>query len=256
VVIDFPTMGGTLERPYVRYTSNGVDTIHLVYTEAHPRNYDTSLYHIFYRGGSLYGSDGTRIGALTAGLTATQGTRIFQADPDHVAWGNDVVLDAGGQPVVTYSVQVGSAGLPVGQGGDDIRYRYARWDGAAWRDFALAYAGSRLYSGEDDYSGLATLDPWDVSVVYISTNADPVTGAPLISTADQLRHYELFRGVTADQGATWTFTPITHDSTVDNLRPLCPSGGDGQRGVLLWLRGQYRAYTDYQQQVVALFWNR
>jgi hypothetical protein len=255
VVINF-TSGTTLQRPYVRYTSNGTDTVHFIYTEAHPRDYDTSLYHIYYKGGSLYGSDGTRLAALTAGITATQGTRIFQADSQHVAWGSDVVLDPQQRPVVTYSVQVGSAGLPVGQGGDDIRYRYARWDGTAWRDDALAYAGSRLYSGEDDYSGLATLDPGDVSVVYLSTNANPTTGVPLMSAGDGLRHYEIFRGVTGDQGATWTFTPITHDSTVDNLRPLLPTGGDGHSKALLWLRGKYLAYTNYQQQVVALFWRQ
>jgi len=44
-------------------------------------------------------------------------------------------------------------------------------------------------------------------------------------------------------------------STLDNLRPIVVSDG-GSRKVLLWLRGTYRAYTDYQQQVVALFWNR
>ena len=35
-------------------------------------------------------------------------------------------------PYAAYSVQVGSAGLPVGLGGDDHRYRYARWDGTVW----------------------------------------------------------------------------------------------------------------------------
>ena len=120
----------------------------------------------------------------------------------------------------------------------------------------LAYAGSRLYSGEDDYSGLATLDPGDVSVVYLSANANPTTGVPLMSAGDGLRHYEIFRGVTADQGATWSFTPITHDSSVDNLRPLLPTGGDGHQKALLWLRGKYLAYTNYQQQVVALFWRQ
>jgi hypothetical protein len=255
VVIDF-TSGTTLQRPYVRYVSNGTDTVHFIYTEAHPRDYDTSLYHMTYKGGSLYASDGTRLAALTQGITATQGTRIYKSDANHVAWGSDVVLDGAGRPFVTYSVQMNSAGLPVGQGGDDIRYRYARWDGTAWRDYALAYAGSRLYSGEDDYSGLATLDPDDISVVYLSTNADPVTGTPLKSAADGKRHYEIYRGVTADQGSTWAFTPITHDSTSDNLRPLLPHGGDGHQKALLWLRGVYRKYTDYQQQVVALFWRR
>ena len=255
VVIDF-TSGSTLQRPYVRYASNGTDTVHFIYTEAHPRDYDTSIYHITYKGGSLYASDGTLLAPLTKGITATQGTRIYKADANHVAWGSDIVLDSAGRPVVTYSVQMNSAGLPVGQGGEDIRYRYARWDGTAWRDYALSYAGSKLYSGEDDYSGLATIDPDDPSVVYLSTNANPVTGAPLMSAADAKRHWEVFQAVTADQGATWAFTPITHDSTEDNLRPLLPRSIDGHQKALIWLRGVYRKYTDYQQQMVALFWRR
>jgi hypothetical protein len=253
VVIGFPST--VLQRPYVRYATNGTDTIHLIYTDAHPRDFDNSLYHIYYRGGMLWKSDGTLIRALSMGLnTPDEGTRIFQGDPQNVAWSVDVVLDAAQRPVATYSVQVGSAGLPVGMGGDDIRYRYARWDGSAWHDSQLAYAGSRLYSGEDDYSGLVAIDPANPSVVYLSTNADPVTGAPLASAADGQRHYEIFRGVTTDGGATFAFSPVTEDSTEDNLRPILPPpGSDGQRA-LIWLRGQYRAYTDYTQAVVALFW--
>jgi len=108
-----------------------------------------------------------------------------------------------------YSVQLGSAGLPVGQGGNDMRYRYALWDGTAWRDHPLAYAGTRLYSGEDDYTGLAAIDPTDTSVVYISTNANPTTGVPLMSAADGRRHWEMFRGNTTDAGDTWQWTPVT-----------------------------------------------
>ncbi len=251
VVINVPSTA--LHRPYARYASNGVDTIHILYTEAHPRDFDNSIYHVYYRSGSLYRSDGTAIRSLAEGLASPdEGTRIFQGNADNVAWTIDVALDENDWPRTVYSVQLGSAGLPVGQGGNDLRYRYARWDGSAWRDYPLAYAGTRLYSGEDDYSGLASIDPTDTSVVYISTNADPASGAPLTSSADSKRHYELFRGVTADAGATWQWTPVTHDSTLDNLRPIVVGDGAGQKA-LLWLRGTYRAYTDYQQQVMALF---
>jgi len=179
---------------------------------------------------------------------------IFPGDPQHVAWSVDVVLDQAQRVVTTYSVQVDSAGLPVGQGGDDIRYRSACLENGTWSDHALAYAGTRLYSGEDDYSGLVAIDPADSSVVYLSTNADPATGTPLTSAGDGRRHYEIFRGVTGDGGATWTFTPVTRDSTVDNLRPILPPPGDGGQRALLWLRGTYTAYTNYQQQVVARLW--
>lgn len=253
VVINVPST--QKHRPYVRYATNGTDTVHLVYTEAHPRDFDNSLYHVAYRQGMLYKTDGTALHTLSAGLTSPdEGSRIYQGNADNVAWGMDVTLDAQGRPVVLYSVQVGSAGLPTGQGGDDIRYRYARWDGTAWRDFALAYGGRRLYSGEDDYSGLGSFDPADPSVVFISTNANPTTGAPLISTADNARHHEIFRGVTADGGQTWQWTPVTKDSKLDNLRPLLPPPGADGRRALLWLRGTYRAYTDYQQELLAVFW--
>lgn len=243
-------------RPYVVYASNQTDTVHMLYTEAHPRDFDNSLYHIYYKGGALHRSDGTPIRSLQQGLDSPdEGTRIFRGDADHVAWSTDIVLDSQQRPVAVYSVQVGSAGLPQRQGGDDIRYRYARWDGRAWHDHAMAFAGTRLYAGEDDYSGLAAIDPDDPSIVYISTNADPVTGAPLTSTADGKRHYEIYRGLTPDGGATWRWTPITQNSTIDNLRPIRPSSDGHTRG-LIWLRGEYRSYTDYKQQVVALLWNK
>jgi len=253
VVINVPST--QKHRPYVRYATNGTDTVHLVYTEAHPRDFDNSLYHVSYRQGMLYKTDGSALHPLSEGLTSPdEGSRIYQGNADNVAWGMDVTLDALGRPLVLYSVQVGSAGLPTGQGGDDIRYRYARWDGAAWRDFPLAFGGRRLYSGEDDYSGLGSFDPTDPNVVFISTNANPTTGVPLISAADNARHHEIFRGVTADGGKTWQWTPITHDSALDNLRPLLPPPGANGRRALLWLRGTYRAYTDYQQELLAVFW--
>jgi len=255
IVINVPST--QKHRPYVRYASNGTDTIHLLYTEAHPRDFDNSLYHVYYKAGQLYGSNGATLHALSEGLSAPdQGTRIFQGSADQVAWGVDLMIDELQRPVAVYSVQVGSAGLPTGQGGNDIRYRYARWDGSAWRDHALAYAGSKLYSGEDDYSGLAAIDPTDPNVVFISTNADPSSGAPLVSAADGARHYEIFRGTTADSGQTWQWAAVTRDSAVDNLRPIVPPPSAGGRHALLWLRGKYTSYTNYQQQLVAAFWRQ
>lgn len=85
-------------------------------------------------------------------------------------------------------------------------------------------------------------------MVYLSTNADPVTGRPLISKADGKRHWEIFRGRTRD-GATWKWRPITRDSTQDNLRPIVPIC-DKTRSILLWLRGTYSIYTNYDLDVV------
>ena len=244
-------------RPYPRYTSNDVDTIHVATSEQHPRNYDNSIYHGFIRAGRLHQTDGNVIASLDdAPLAVTELTRVFQGSPDAVAWASDIRLDQVGHPVIVYSVQMNSAGLPAGQGGEDCRYRYARWDGKNWVDSNVAFAGQRLYAGEDDYTGLITLDPRDPSVVYFSTNADPVTGQPLISKADQQRHYELYRGITDDLGKTWTIEPITQHSMVNNLRPLvaAPTGKvtDESKSMLIWLRGTYETYRKFDQAVVGM----
>ena len=89
------------------------------------------------------------------------------------------------------------------------------------------------------------------SVAFISSDAHPTTGKPLISPADGRRHYEIFRGETRDAGKTWKWTLITRDSSEDNLRPIVPIWRPG-RTVLLWLRGSYSTYRDYDLDVVAL----
>lgn len=250
VFIDLPT--SERHRPYVKYASNGIDTIHLFYTDGHPRVYDNSAYHAFYRRGRLYRSDGTAIGLLQKGLRdPAQGTVVFAGDADNVAWVSDIHLDAEGNPYVAYSVQRSLAGEPRGEAGQDHRYRYARWSGSEWLDHEIAYAGTRLYAGEDDYTGNIALDPDDPDTVYISTNADPTSGEALISKADGRRHWEIFRGLSDDGGAHWKWESLTRNSSVDNIRPIVPKS-DGRSRAVLWLRGAYRAYTDYDLDVVGI----
>jgi hypothetical protein len=234
--------GRTGYSPYLKYCQDRSGAVHFVATEDHPATYPNSLYHGVFADGELRLSDGTVVGTVTGDtsveLATWDFTRVFAGDPDNVAWMTDLELDADDRPVVAFSVQKDGRGARYGEAGHDLRYRYARWDGAAWRWHEIAYAGERLYPNEDDYSGLATLDPRDTRVVYISTNADPVDGAPLFSLSDGVRHYELFRGVTADGGASWDWEPLTMNSTDDNLRPLVPRWDD-ERTALVWMRGRY-----------------
>ncbi|HVK06410.1 MAG TPA: BNR-4 repeat-containing protein [Armatimonadaceae bacterium] len=229
--------------PYFKYAAGGDDTLFFVGTEDHPRNFDNSVYAGFVRAGTIHQSDGRAYAPLSR-TTEKSGdiwdlTPVFKGDADNVAWVIDLHLDAGGRPVCVFSVQKDGRGLPGGQGGFDHRYHYARWDGARWVQHEVAYAGTRLYAGEDDYTGLAAIDPRDADSLYISTDADPVTGEPLVSAADGQRHHELFHGRTRDGGATWKWTPVTRDSPADNLRPIVPIWDDPDRVVLIWMRGAY-----------------
>jgi len=228
--------------PYLKYAYDGERAIHFISTEDHPRDYDNSLYYGFIRDGEIHGSDGRVIAKVSTStetsLAAWDLTKVFQGDPDNVAWPVDIELDNQNRPYVAFSVQKDGRGLPPRQGGMDLRYYYGRWDGHAWHVHEMAHAGRRLYPYEDDYSGLVALDPQDPNTVFISTDADPATGKPLVSAADGKRHYELFRGEIRQltDGAPWRWQPITANSTVDNLRPLVPKWKDA-RTALVWMRG-------------------
>ena len=243
--------------PYLKYAFDGDRTIHFIATEDHPRNYDNSIYHGFLRDGEIHHSDGRAIAKLSASTEAPLAswdlTRVFQGDPDNVAWTVDMELDNNNRPYIAFSVQKDGRGLPPRQGGMDLRYYYGRWDGRQWHVHEMAYAGTRLYPYEDDYSGLVALDPQHPSTVFISTDADPVTGKPLVSAADGQRHYEIFRGETSDGGAHWRWQPITANSTVNNLRPLVPKWRDA-RTALVWMRGPSYTHNhgEWTTAVVAL----
>lgn len=228
------------ERPYVKYASNGRDAIHFAFTEAHPdRPVDTSLYHAFYRDGDMHTSGGAIIRKLTDGpIAPSDATRIYDGrnSPTGEAWVWDIALDEAGNPVVAYSTHPDPF---------DHRYRYARWSDGAWEDHQIAFAGKRLYERQRFYSGGIALDPDDTSVVYLSSDVNIETGKP-----NQSGHYEIHRGATGDGGSTWQWSPLTRNSSRDNLRPIVPAGHPGEVFVL-WFRGAYRAYTDYETEVVA-----
>ena len=230
-------------RPYVRYASDGVETIHFVTTEDHPSHFANGIYHGFIRGGGVHRSDGTDVGQLATtsrtSLKPTDLTCAFRGDAKNVAWTVDLRLDPTGKPYATFSVRDDS---------NRLHYHYARWDGRAWRVNRMAHAGTALYAAEGDYSGLVALDPSDPDVAYISTNADPHTGAPLA-------HREIYQGVTRDGGASWGWAAITSDSARDNIRPIARTV-DRERTILLWLRGTYRTYTDYDLDVVGTLLRR
>ena len=227
-------------------------------TDDHPRAYDNSIYHGFYRNGQLHDSSGNVVGQPgtygTSSLQPRSFTELFRGDADHVAWTVDLELDELGHPYAVFSVQVDGAegrGVRDPQFGKDHRYYYARWDGTAWLVHEMAYAGTALYTRESDYTGLVALDPQDPDFAVISTNADPRTGEPLVSKSDGERHWELFRGRVTNKNKSWEWTPITADSTVDNLRPIIPAW-DARKRVILWARGDLRSYIDYRLDMTVI----
>lgn len=246
-------------RPYLQYAGSADGTkIHVVATDQHPRDFDNSIYHGVMSEGALFDSNGKVLDRDLSdqfAVAPTALTIVFDGDADNVAWMADVEIDDNDQPVIAFSVQKDGRGKPQGSGGRDHRYHLARFGPDGWRQHEIAYAGERLYAGEDDYTGLVAIDPEDVDYLVISTNADPTSGAPLISTADQMRHYELFEGKSSDGGKSFEWRALTKNSTVDNIRPIIPAWESDQR-VVLWMRGAYTSYTDFDTQIVGLIQTR
>lgn len=153
--------------PYLKYVSDGKSKIHFITTESHPRFWNNSIYHGYFENHKVYYTDGNLIKDLKDGpIQPTEVTRIFNGDSINNAWTVDLHLDQEELPYIAYSVRKDI---------DHIQYRYARWDGKSWNDHFLAFAGRALYEAELHYSGLVALDPENPDVVYIATDADPVT---------------------------------------------------------------------------------
>ena len=234
-------LDGSVVRPYVQYTSDGDGRIHLLATPAHPTSEPTALFAGYVEDGLVHSSLGTVLGPLGSAVPVTALTPVWAPEGDERSWTADITTDPGsGGPVVAFSVR---------HSAEDHRYWWGRWDGEAWRTEEIAHAGRALTAGQPDYTGLAAIDPRDPNHLVISTDAHPVAGFPLVSGSDGLRHWELWDG-RRSQAGTWTWTPITADSTNDNLRPILVAGG-GADG-MLWLRGAYTTFTAYQLDVVGV----
>jgi hypothetical protein len=246
-------------RPYVRYSSNDIDQVHFITTEEHPRHYNNSIYHGYIKGGNLYNSDGKVIDRLSTDenidLIPQDFTRVYDGNSKtraDVAWTSDIELDESGYPYIAFSVTKDPIALGetknTQKGGFDNRYHYARWDGQQWHENEIAFAGTRLYPGENEYTGLIALHPENPDVVYISADVNPVTGKPLGAEGDP--HYEIFKGVTKDGGATWEWTAITKNSDADNIRPIVVTNDDYE--AVIWLNGSYTTYQKYDLKAVGL----
>ncbi len=241
--------GNGKQRPYARYVSDGKNTIHISFTDAHPRKFGNSIYYAALRDGNFYRADGTLIKNLKkkGALRPREADKVFQGgggkgrgknlSAEKSAWIAAMELDAEGHPHMAYSYYLSN---------NDQRYRVASWNGNQWVEREVAYAGTCLYPREASYTGLITLDPVDPTRVVISTNVDPTTGK------DSGKSWEIYQGaVTAkDNVKTTKWEPLTSGAPkgVRNIRPMVLHK-DGYR-VILWQRGRFDTYTDYKLDTV------
>lgn len=254
--------GGT--RPYPRYVSNKNNRIDLIYTDGHPRNENNSVYHLYYQAQNFRKTDGSLLkslanlpiqhGAVNDPNNGEKGSVVYQYDP---SWGRgwtwDIHYGVNGHPVCLFQTQRDDV-TGTGWNHDRIYYHYARWTGSEWQKTFIAQGGRGIYSSEDDYGGGMALDPEDPRIIYISSNAaqpfalSDINNVPL----GPGERYEIWRGVTLDGGLTFTWSPVTQNSSQDNLRPIVPEK-HGLSKHLLWFQGTYASYVNYSTKVMGLF---
>jgi hypothetical protein len=236
---------------YTKYASDGISRIDFITTEHHPRDFDNSIYHGYLQNGKLHRSDGAVVHDNVfdgGGAAQTRLTRVFSAgsvwngETMSHAWTMDLRVDGTGRPAGLFSCRANDR--PGNSGFSDHRFFYARFDGTGWRVHQVAKAGARLWPAEEDYTGLAALNPNNLNEVYASAAIDPRDGATL-------RVHEIFKGGTTDGGASWTWTPVTWGSSVDNLRPKAVAV-DGGSTALLWFRGTMIRSQHYNCEIVGV----
>ncbi len=267
----FIAVGSGNVRPYPRYCSNRTDRVDLIYTDGHPRDVDNSIYHMFYKAGGFFKTDGTLVDTF-ANLpleheTGQRGSVIYQFSsaawgsgqgpddwiPNARGWTWDVHYGADGNPVCVFQVQTGTDAT---WSTSRIYYYYARWTGSAWQKRFIAQAGRGIYAAESDYGGGMCVDPKNPNVIYISSNAaNPfdltnISNVPLNTNA----RFEIYRGVTSDGGLTFNWTAVTSNSESDNLRPIIPENSPYDQ-TLLWFNGTYSSYTNFSARVLAILRN-
>ena len=234
----FITGGGA--RPYTRYAQDKTGAIHIAVTTGHPRNEATNkIYYARFKDGKFYKADGTFIKDYTGSTTAlnldTEAELVYNSEVGK-GWIWDITVDADNRPVMVY------ASFPTDT---DHRYHYARWTGTTWYKKQITDAGKWFpqtrpgaSEQEPNYSGGISLDYDNPSVVYLSK---PVKGV-----------FEIFKFTTPDQGVSWDSTALTWDtpSHLLNVRPIVPRHHKPGFFDVLWMRGTYVHYTNYNTSIV------
>lgn len=219
-------------RPYTKIVSDGKSTIHLAFTDGHPRNEpENSVYYLRYQEGHFYRADGSLVAsAMDLPISHASSDVVYNGRSTGVrAWVWDIALTPDGAPVIAYTR------LPSE---DDHRYCYARWTGKEWFDTEITGGGKwfpqtpeGVKEREPHYSGGIVINHNDPSVVYLSKEAG--------------EFFELQRWETRDLGETWQSRAISQESRQLNVRPVVPVGYAGERDLVLWMYGEYEHFTRY-----------
>jgi len=256
---------------YFKYWGNGVDRIDFICTEYHPRDYSVSMYHGYISNGMSFDSFGNVMDTnVYDQLTMPKpqdftpvfktGTVMPPGQTNYRTWNDDLCRYPDGTVECIIAARINDNTTTSGQDSSinpNHAFFFCRFDGTQWTPTYLCQAGYKLYANEGDYVGLGCLNPNDPNTIYISTKYDPRAVQPGVTDTNQQYStaHEIWKGVTTNQGASFTWTPVTQNSFRDNLRPIMPAW-DSNDSALLWFRGTYNSAQNVDGAVLGIVEHR
>lgn len=223
-----------IQRPYVKYYSDGESKIHIVFTDGHPRKEPTnSVYYACYYNGAFHRANGEVICTIDElPFEPKDATLVYDAKKTGArAWVYDVYADDDGNPSIAY------ARYPTEE---EHIYHYAWFDGKNWNDKEIVNSGKwfpQTPEGETErephYSAGLTIDPNHKNSLFISRE---------INHTFEIEQWQLVND-------EWQTTPITEHSPSDQVRPYAVKN-DKNETLLLWLSvDKYIHYTNFYTAV-------
>jgi len=230
-------------RPYAKYQSNGKDKIYVSYTTGHPDNEmpDWLYFNVIDinhgQGPILRDLNGKQLSVISNGVFNVSKTDSYASQHpativDRTAnirnWVWQIALDQQEHPVIAYP--------HIDDAKTSHVYWYARWNGSAWKNTWVQYAGHAFHQNwnqtERCYSGGMSLDPDHVNDMYLSI---PTSNGQY----DKNGVYEIWRYTIDDNGQVSGSEQITHDSPKNNARPFVIPGTKNSPMRVAWMQGDY-----------------
>ena len=226
-------------RPYAKYFSDGNSKIHMVFTDGHPRNEPTnSVYYCYYEKGAFWKASGSKICNLSELPFQPHEASVVYSPSQATgrAWICDIV-EKDGTPYILYTRHPQET---------DHRYHYAWFNSASkkWEDYEICKAGKWFpqtppgqTEREPHYMGNMTFNPNKPNEIYVSREVNGI--------------FEIEKFTSQNGGASWKITPITENSTYDNVRPYIPRyQPKNSSTIVLWMENKkYIHYTDYDVSI-------
>lgn len=225
-------------RPYVKYFSDGLSKIHMVFTDGHPRNEVTnSIYYAYYENGAFYKASGHKICTMDDLPFEPKDASIVYTsnEKDGRAWIADISHDKTGNPVILFTKSPTVYNHQYWYG----RFKQNRWVQKKICDSGKSFPKTPVGKTEKEphYFGGMTLHPNNSDIIYLSRQINGV--------------FEIERWKTENKGESWETEAITKNSKYDNVRPYIPRGLLNESSeIVLWMENQkYIHYTDYKTSI-------